>query len=298
MDWILLALVSVLIWAGNNILDKIFLEKFVKDIGAISIIVGFFSILVFFLLLPFSNLSQFEFKDALIAMLAGFLLIVSYVPYLKALSIDEASRVVPVYQTIPIFVLVISYVLLGESFGAKSLIGFFVVLFGTLLLSLDKFSFGFISFRKSFRYMILTSLIYAFAIVIFKFVAKDYDVVSTFCLEVLGSGLAGVAFWILIPKYRKEFNLALKNLPKKGFMVLAINEGTFLVGKLINAYALVLAPVALVSLVENTQPFFVLLYALFLSKFFPRILKEDFSKNSIKIKLVSLVIITVGTFLI
>jgi len=56
--------------------------------------------------------------------------------------------------------------------------------------------------------------------------------------------------------------------------------------------------VTLVGVISEVTPFFVFIFTLLLSLFLPRILKEEFGKKSIIIKVISLVLMFAGVILV
>ena len=62
--------------------------------------------------------------------------------------------------------------------------------------------------------------------------------------------------------------------------------------------AVSLGPVSLVVPISAVQPFFVLLYSIFLTKFAPNILKEEITKETLFMKLSAIVLVFIGTLLI
>jgi len=78
------------------------------------------------------------------------------------------------------------------------------------------------------------------------------------------------------------------------FLILVINEVIYLVGHVLNFLAVSLAPVALVSALGGIQPFFMLVFGIILSIFWPKIIKEDITKKTLLIKFVSVLLIFLG----
>ena len=63
-------------------------------------------------------------------------------------------------------------------------------------------------------------------------------------------------------------------------------------------YAIAHGPITLISSVGATQPLFVLLFATVLSYRFPRVLREELTRMDVALKVLGLIAIFVGTYLI
>jgi hypothetical protein len=75
-------------------------------------------------------------------------------------------------------------------------------------------------------------------------------------------------------------------------------EIIFFFGALLITLALVTGPATLVNSLSNLQPFFVFLFAVGLSLFFPKILKEELKKSTLALKLIAMILMFVGVILI
>lgn len=82
---------------------------------------------------------------------------------------------------------------------------------------------------------------------------------------------------------------------KKIFTLNAVSELMTIVGNLLTNYAILLAPVAMVYLVSSFQPAIVLFMTLFATRFFPNVVKENISKKVLVPKMISIIIIILGS---
>src|SRR5262249_17092502 len=135
------ALVGPAIWALLNHTDKFLLGRFFKESAAgpvLTVFSGFAGVTVAGAILVFGppvfTLAPWQ---AGLVMLAGGLMVGSYVPDLGALQRDEASVVASLYRLAPIFVFALSYVVLGESLRPRQIAGGLVVIAGSILLIVD-----------------------------------------------------------------------------------------------------------------------------------------------------------------
>jgi drug/metabolite transporter (DMT)-like permease len=71
-----------------------------------------------------------------------------------------------------------------------------------------------------------------------------------------------------------------------------------LAATLCSVAAVSLGPVTLVTALSSLQPFFVLVFALLLSRFLPGVLKEETGRSTVFLKLASIALMFAGAVLI
>ena len=86
---------------------------------------------------------------------------------------------------------------------------------------------------------------------------------------------------LAVPHYRRQFVHLFRKNPGAVIGVNAANELINLGGGLGVRYASLLAPVALVSAISATSTFFVFLFGILLTLFFPRLGHEDLSARNV-----------------
>jgi hypothetical protein len=67
---------------------------------------------------------------------------------------------------------------------------------------------------------------------------------------------------------------------------------------MIQNYAVYLGPVAIINAMQGIQYAFLLVFGIFFTVFFPKILKEDISKKIIYKKVLAILLIAIGLYLI
>ena len=296
---IIIALGAPFLWSIVNHADKFLLSKYFKSGGVGGLMI--FSTLFSVFLLP---IIYFVDRDAifvegygsLILICAGILNGIAILLYLLALSDDEASIVVPFMQLIPFFAFIFGYFLLGEVLTSLQLLGGLVIILGTLLLSI-----GF-SERKKIKFktkvsilMIGHSLLFALYETLFKFVSIKSGFWDGVFWEAIGLIFFGV-FLYLIPRFRNEFLLVFKKNSKAIIGVNIISEIFTIAGNWFMAFATLLAPLALVTLISGYQPVFVFIIGIFITLFFPKISEERITKGALFHKGIAILIILFGTY--
>ena len=104
--------------------------------------------------------------------------------------------------------------------------------------------------------------------------------------------------FIVSKKARESTKQDLKDINKKKISLIYLVEILGITGIAFSYMAMQRGPVSLVVLVEGIQPLFVFILALFLTIQFPKILKEEINKKTIIIKIISIILMLVGLYLI
>jgi hypothetical protein len=79
---------------------------------------------------------------------------------------------------------------------------------------------------------------------------------------------------------------------------MTLNALIYLVAVLSFFYAISIGMISLVYAVVSTQPFFIFIYMLLMTKLAPKIVKEEIDKSTIILKLVAIFLIFFGSWLI
>lgn len=294
---IFFSILSPAIYGINNFIDKLILEKYEISPIVITVYSGFFGFLAGLFILAFTGFYITDYKSIAIILASGFLTNIYLIPYFKALSQDETSRVIPLFQFVPIFVLVLSFFLLGEKLNTKQYIGCAVIIASSFFLSLKKFDIKIFKLRATFWYMMLSSFLFAVSVILYKFGVQEIPFWNTLPYEGLGMALGSLSI-LIYRNNKKIFMNETKKFPKKIFAWMSINEGVFVLSRYTAYFALSLVAASIVNVLGGFQPFFVLIYGIILSLWFPQIIKEVVTKRTVGIKVVAVIGIFIGLSLI
>jgi drug/metabolite transporter (DMT)-like permease len=296
MSWLLFAILPYALYSVTNYIEKFVIDKEVNDVGTLTILSGFLTIIVAVFLFVIKGFPLINPLQALILLAIGMLLIFYYVPYFNALSLDDASRVVPLYQFYPIFSLILSFIFLHERLKGMQFIGFGLITVGGFLLGTERVSGKIFSLRKSFWYMMMASLMYACTGILFRFVTiTDFWISMSY--QTLGIAIGGLLLF-LYPPYGKSFLRNIKHVKRRVVIALTASQWITLLADFSYFYAITLTSVAVVSAMQGTQPLFLLLFGLIITVFFPTIIKEDISKKTLGTKIVAIILLFVGIILL
>jgi len=300
MHWISIALLAPALWAVGNHIDKYLLGRRLdqRGVGALMI----FSALIGLPMLPLillirPGVFQISLLDRTLMMLNGMLYVIGLLPYFYALQKDEASIVVPLFQTSAVFSYILGLLILGENLTAYQSCAALLVIAGAIVITLE------IDRRRSkvkaevLALMLLASLLNALNWLLFKVVALRQDFWVSSFWEYTGFTLAGILL-LFVKSYRHQFATVLRQSKLHILGLVAFNEMLSLAAKTAMNVASLLAPLALVSTLHGFQPLFVFIYGVLLTLYLPRYGTERISAAIVFQKLAAIALIIAGTSLL
>jgi drug/metabolite transporter (DMT)-like permease len=301
MSWVFIALWAPFLVACANHNDKFLLSKYLKEknIGSIVIPSSLFSgaaIAIVWFIQPDEYGVSLVQGSALVA--TGMLSVFASLCYLYALDLDEASFVTPFYQTVPIFAYFLGYFVLGETITLVQGLGSVVIIVGALALSFEFGSRGLRFKRNVVALMLAASFLSATNGVIFKLIALEKGFWVSLFWGFVGQVMAGLTLLVCVPSYRRDFLGLFKQQKAAVVGLIALSRILFSVSEAVTLYATLLAPVALVLLVNSFQPLFVFTLGIALTLFFPRVAKESLGRMKLLQKGAGIGLMLVGGYLI
>ncbi len=296
MNWLILAFAAQAVWGAVDILDKIILDRFLGRSVVLAVSLGLLAIP---LALGLGIFRGFEIvgPQTGIVILSGVLFPVALSFYFRALSIEEAGRVVPLFQLTPLTVLLLSWLLLGDVLTSASYAGFALIFVGGLAISIRKGSTG-LTFGRAFWLMLACTTIYGAAQVLVKAAASDFDVLDTVKWNTVGFALASVLF-LLAPQTRRRFLVDFRDLSPAGWRYVVGNQLLLSnLARFLFLAAIWAGPVSLVAVISGFEALFVLMYAALLSFVRPGLIDEQLNRSAVAVKLGALVIMVAGVGLL
>lgn len=296
MNWLWYAILAYAVYSVTNFTDKFLLEKRVKDPMSVTILNGSLYLLLGTLLFFISGAHILSITNTILLIGGGTFLTFYMIPYFKALTLEDTSRVVPLFLFYPVFTLLFSVLFLHESLRFFEIVGFFLILLGGFVIGTEKISLQIFSLRKALFLMVLASFFYTLSNVIFKFVTVN-NFWTNFSYLTWGSAV-GCIILLLKKENRLVVKEQLHGITWNTICILIINSSLNLLAEFLAFYAISVGPVGLVSAVNGVQPFIVLLYGIILTFLFPKIIKEDIKKETVLIKIIASVMLFIGIYLI
>ncbi len=295
MLWILFAIIANVLFAVSNLFDKFLIEKRVRDPLALTVFGGWIDLLVALIIVLIHGLSITVPLQIGVLLLSGVFVELALIPYFKALSLEDASRISPLFQSMPVFVLLLSSVFLRETLTHRQLLGFLLILSGSFIVSMRKTDAGIFKIRKAFWWVLLASILWALPAVMFKFVVIKQTFWDALALEFFGVAIGATILFFL---YKTRVIAQIRDIGAGTWSILNINELIYIAGRVSNFYAITLGLVSLVAVLGGTIPLFVFLFGLVLSLWFPGIIKEDITRASIVTKISSIILVSCGLWFI
>jgi drug/metabolite transporter (DMT)-like permease len=302
MNWFTISLLPPMIWALSNHFDKYLLNKFFKNIGGgpLIILTSLTALITLPLILLFSSAEISMNAPAILALIGlGLLGMGGGLLYIYAMSKDDPSVVIPLFQMIPVFNYFLGLIFLKETLSTVQLIGSVLVIGGAIFLTTEQEGRKFKIKAGIFWVMALNCILHSFFDLSFKYIAKSENLWGANFWVYFGMALFGIAILIFSKDWRNKFFSIFKYNRTKIISLGLISEGGSIVANLIFNYALLLMPIALVSVVSNgLQPFFVLLFGIVLTVIFPEICHEKLTTRNLAPKIAFIAIIFIGTYLL
>jgi|SRR3989344_4237723 len=297
MNWVIFALLSRVLWAADNIVDKLLIEKHLKNPIVLTLISGISALLLSIIIILFNGLSWIGFQPTALVIFAGIIQILAVFSFYKAISKEEVSRVIPLFQLTPPFVLILSFLFLGEILEANHYLAFVLILLGGFLISLKKVE-GVFRLRSAFWWMVLSSLIYAIQIIILKSLYIAYPFWNLTVYLGVGEFLPIPIMLLFITNFRNIFSKSLLGLKPVGWILVILTMFFATTASLSGFWALTTGPASLISVLRGFQSLFVLIFAVIISVWLPKILKEELSKSVLGIKAIAIFLMVIGLYLI
>ncbi len=294
MIWIIVALVSPAFHAVANEFDAYLTNRFFRR----PLTIAFYSTLMGILFLPFIFFIELPYLPSPqvipFLILAGIADVLYLYPYYKALQVDDTSTVAALFSLGKISVPILAFLFVHERLTLTQYLGVALIIISSALLTL-KHKKRFV-LNKSFLYMGMCALILAVESVVYKYVFEQVSWATGFTWSTVASFIVVIAM-LVVPSVRKDIVVHAKSFRRHGHLVFAEEFFTF-AGSATGTFAIALAPVTIVESIGEIQPFFVLVVALLVYPFYPRMLKEHVDGRSIKKKIALFVLTAVGVFLV
>ncbi|MCL4360312.1 EamA family transporter [Patescibacteria group bacterium] len=292
MPWYAFAAATPVLYSWAVFIDKFLIEKRIKNPIVLTSVFGMTSGLIGVLIGLIHGFQPIGLFNTLVIMAGGMLLVFYLLPYYAAIQKEDVSRVIPMYELIPVFTLGMSALFLHETLTFKQILGLFVVVIGAVTISMEHIEGSIFRPRKALWLILLSSILYGTVGIVFRYIVKDAGYWTTFSYEYIGTGIAGVAL-LFLPSVRRGFQKDFAALTSS-LGLLAVDKACGITAQLSEGVALSLAFVPLVNTIESIQPIVMLIEGMLLTVLLPRFIRENISGGVLAHKAVSIAIIFAG----
>ncbi|MBX4187161.1 MAG: GRP family sugar transporter, partial [Candidatus Doudnabacteria bacterium] len=280
--------------AFTGIADKFLVSKIVRQPIAYAFytaVTGPFSLV----LIPFGA-KLLSVQNFLIAFASGIFFIAGVYNSYAAISRSSVSRVIPIQGgLVPLFSFLFAYLILGERLTSLQTLGFLFLVAGAVIISIRKEHGVWTS--KAFIYAALSALFFALSSVLTKYTFDHSSFISGMVWTRVGFILP-VPFILLYRKNREAIFKAPKEAGAKNVALYYSSRATGSVGGFLQNYAVSLGSVSVVNALQGIQFVFLLMFTSFFSVYFPKVLKEKISAETITLKLSAIALISCGLYLL
>ncbi|MBI2050699.1 MAG: EamA family transporter [Parcubacteria group bacterium] len=294
MAWQFFAILSAALWAGVNVLDKHVVSRYVKNplvMFSLSLVFAGTTALV---LLLSGTVEEVPRNLGLLGMAGGALYMIAGIFYFNAITAEEISRIAPLLHVVPLFTALLAGIFLNELFTGKTYLGIAAIVLGALLLS-PKAAGRRMTPNKAFWLMALCAVLVAIGNIATKYLLDAAGYWTA--LFYMYAGQTIVLIPLLIRAY-PDIRATAKEHGKKVFIILGCIESMDFAASFIFMFAALGGYITLVNALASTQPFFVLLYAVILSAWFPRILHEEAGRRVLVQKFAAIALMFAGVLLV
>lgn len=313
MFWIILAIIAYFIQAIVSATDKIILTKSLPNPISYVFWVGVFSIFnIFFLWISWDYPGI---RWLLMDFLVGVVWMVATLSLYKMVKEHETSRVVTITGAfIPLFTLILSYIFLNEGYTTRQLFAFAFLLLGSILLSFKKSRFY--KVREFFKRIhsvifkeediltkqlffgsVVTAVFFAVYFIMTKFVFSYQPFLSAYAWTRIGAVLAALCL-LFYPRYWRLIFEKPKSSKKTAAGLFVANKVLGGISFILINLAISLGAVAIINAMQGIQFVFLLIIVILLSVKYPKILKEEITKETLAQKISGIVLVGIGLFIL
>lgn len=297
MSWLLLAIIGHVSNGVAFVIDKSLLSTAFKRSATYACLIGSLSLVVA-VAIPW--VGRWPSGDFILPSLAfGALFVFALWAFFEALKRGEPSRVVPIIGSlIPILTLIGSMALFNERLSVKQLIGFFLLLSATALLTIGK-SKSRVD-KTTFAICVIAAVLFAVSTLCGKYAFDHNDFLGVFVVSRITAGVTGVLIGLLIPTAGKEVlgmfrpKKTSKKAPKGSTALAVTGQVLGAIGFVCIHLAIKSGSASIVNALQAIQYALLVLAAFVMRKRAPKLLGEDLSGKTLLIKAIALAVTAIG----
>ncbi len=296
MSWVFFIILATALYAIANIIDSHVINKkinnalFVLSVGYLSY---FIIALVILIIFPLENISSKVMGLVLLSIIFNFLCVWLYY---KTLSIEEVSRVIPIFFVYPVFSTFLAVIFLGESLDFIKCLAIALAVLGALLISIKRNAKK-LKFSKAIGLILISSFLYSSLLVVDKYILSEISYWNLFSIKFTIYPV--LVFILAFLVFKKKILVFLeKEKVKKGIPLVLMTFGIGALATIMIYIALTKTSVINLVVIDVTQPLFVFIFSLFVTLFLPKMLKERFDPRTLILKLIATILIISAGILI
>jgi len=293
MLWILVITLAYLCFALSSLGDRIILSGHSRP-NSYTFFVGILSAAVI-LLIPFIGISVPQGILWLWIILAALFNILGIYTMFSALNVFDVSKIIPTIGALqPIFVVIFSFLILGEdAMGSRQILAFVILLLGSVLISIEK---NYRVTRRSLKLSFFAALFFSLEMIFAKIVYLNLAFWDGFIWMKI-FGLVFVMSFLFNKTFRRDIFKVDQKLDKKNSIIFFLGQGFGGLANILQGWAISLVPLAylgIMNAMKGLQYVFLFIFALIISAAFPKLLNEKTSKTIIIQRIIAIILIIIG----
>lgn len=291
MSWIAFSFLAAVLWSVTILFDKFIADKEVSDpwIDVSLNGLGLYSILIIAsIALGEISMSQDEILGGITV---GTFYFSAILVYYRGIKTEEVSRFVPLFSTSAIFVTIFSFFLIGETFSLLTYLGILMTVAGAFLISLEDPIHSLKKFHssKGFLIGISVALLFSFRDVSLKYFTSSIELYNLlFWVSITGLTLSASTIFLKREKINLDRGVIHLNLT-------GLNAG---IAYILFTKAISIGPVSLASAIIRSQPLFVFIGSVIISKLHPQMISEQIDRSTLIQKLLAIILAITGLLII
>lgn len=278
MLWFWMALAAGLMWGVCATSDKYFLTHYVKEPLLLPLLLNLANLMATPIIFVFADVG-FHLPYSVLSYFRGMITFVGFSLYFMAMKKSDASRVIALHNTMPLFVLLMATFLFGEVFLPLTYLGIFLIVAGAVMVSWKGFS------RTGVVYVLLMTVLLGTNSLFSKFLVQFISPWEILFYSIFGYLTLSLIFY---RKYWPGF--------QKWMIPFGLAAWLGLAGHAIYITAMGIGTVSLVASLVATEPLWVLIFATAMS--WKGHLHEHVHWKAVGVKLAAIVLIIAGVYFI
>ncbi len=292
LEWFFLTLLSAAAYSALDLIEKHLISNKIKSPLMLAMFVAIFYPINLVLIPVFFKI-DFALLPSALSFAIGAGMGIAYLLFMKAIRVEEISRVVTLHYTYPLLIAPMAFFFLNEGLTSANYAGIVLLVVSTFMISYKGNG-----TRILYSPALLLMTVLNVAIAIENILAKYlFDFTNSWSFIFwLTAGIVVIRMLLLVvPSVRKEFTaIQFRQLIGYGVAISLL----FLVANMSYYSAVSLQLVSLVSALSAIQPMFILAMVVAILYLKPAFVSEELSKKAVITKSIAVVLVFAGTYLI
>ena len=295
---VVITIFASFLWALTNHIDKFMINGIDESASSVKTLLVFSTLVAGIIFTPiWLIVSKFSVAISNLSLISVLVAAIIYTFatyfYFKALSKNDASIVVVMFQLIPVFSYILALIFFNESLTIQQIIGSIIIILSAGIISFDFEEKNNNSKFQALLLMIFSSLLYATYFILFDVAIRHSSYNSCAFWYQVGFLLIGVIL-MCVKSFRTTFIKAIKTNGKRYLSLNVTNEAINLWANLLVNFANVTIPIAIANILNGFQGAFVFILGVIGVKLLPKYFKEDLRRRIVIQKVGCIVLSVVG----